>query len=373
ADSALVILDKAHKEGFTVTVGLNVAPAGTIDYSDKQAVAAQLEKIKQDVLKLKNHPALLMWGIGNELSFKLEFKRITEHYRLWSAVNDIAKMIHDLDPDHPTTTMISSDVKPLLLISLLCDEIDVLSINVFGKMTRALKFTIDWIWKGPFMASEYGTPGYWVADHTEWYAKVEPTSYTKSQTIRRQYQEMFQNNRKCLGSYVFLWGQKQEYTATWFGLFTQTGQPTEMVDVLHYNWMNEWPANRAPSIESVFINRRKDSKNIYLEKNQKFNVSLNAQNTENENLQLTWEIQKDNVEIYFDPTLAQSKPETIAKGKLDFKKLPEQKVNASSDFWKNFQLELISPSYEGPYRLFIYLTDEQKKVATGNAAFYVLN
>ncbi|QMU27717.1 glycoside hydrolase family 2 TIM barrel-domain containing protein [Adhaeribacter radiodurans] len=374
ADSALVILDKAQKDGLTVTVGLNVLPAGTLDYSDDEAVAAQQQKIRQDVLKLKNHPALLMWGIGNELSFKLEFKRLTEHYRLWRAVNDIGKMIHDVDPNHPTTTMISSDVKPLVLISLLCDEIDILSVNIFDKMSGVLKSTIDWAWRGPYIASEYGTPGYWIADQTDWYAKVEPTSYTKSHNIRKQYQELFKGNSKCLGSYVFLWSQKQEYTTTWFSLFTETGQPTEMIDALQHNWMNEWPANRAPSIASLIINNPKNTKNVYLESaSKKFKAVLKAYDPENENLQLNWEIHKDNVEIYFDPTLAQNKPEVVARGNLNFKKLQESKVKTTSATWQNYQLEFPSPTYEGPYRLFLYLTDEHNKVATGNVAFYVMN
>ncbi|WP_158267620.1 glycoside hydrolase family 2 TIM barrel-domain containing protein [Adhaeribacter arboris] len=373
-DSALMILDRAQKEGLTVTVGLNITPAGTLDYSDEKAVAAQLKRIRQDVLKLKNHPALLMWGIGNELSFKLEFKHITEHYRLWTAVNDIAKMIHELDPDHPTTTMISSDAKPLVLISLLCDEIDILSINIFDKMSEVLKFTIDWAWRGPYMASEYGPPGYWTADHTDWYAKVELTSYAKSQIIRKQYQELFANKSECLGSYAFLWSQKQEYTTTWFSLFTQTGQPTEMIDALQYNWMNEWPVNRAPSIASLIINRQKNSKNTYLQGTlKKFKAIITAKDFENDKLQLNWEVQKDNVEIYFDPTLAQNKPEIIVKGRLNYKTLQENRLKTSSTTWQNYQLEVPSPSHEGPYRLFIYLTDEHNKVATGNAAFYVTN
>ena len=71
------------------------------DYNDEQAVKKQLERIKKEVISLKDHPALLIWAIGNELN--LRFTR----YKVWDAVNEISKMIHEIDPNHPTTTTLA--------------------------------------------------------------------------------------------------------------------------------------------------------------------------------------------------------------------------------------------------------------------------
>ena len=76
-----------------VCMGLDVArERHGFDYSDKQAVAQQLAAIEQDILALKDHPALLMWGIGNELNLR------HSNPKVWNAVDDISKMIHRLDP-----------------------------------------------------------------------------------------------------------------------------------------------------------------------------------------------------------------------------------------------------------------------------------
>ena len=58
----------------------------------------------------------------------------------------------------------------------------------------------------------------------------------------------------CLGSYCFLWGQKQESTATWHGLFLSDGKATDGVDAMHKAWLGEWPDFRSPSIQHIGMN-----------------------------------------------------------------------------------------------------------------------
>src|SRR5690606_12293825 len=100
--SAQEILDRAHELGMTVTLGLGVTgERHGFDYSDEEAVAAQLERVRLDVLRYKDHPALLIWAIGNELNLN------ARNPAVWDAVNDISKMIHELDPNHLTTTTLA--------------------------------------------------------------------------------------------------------------------------------------------------------------------------------------------------------------------------------------------------------------------------
>ena len=76
------VLDEAHQHGLMVCMGLALASERHgFDYDDKVAVTRQLIMIREDVIALKDHPALLMWGIGNELNLR------HSNPKVWDAVN----------------------------------------------------------------------------------------------------------------------------------------------------------------------------------------------------------------------------------------------------------------------------------------------
>ena len=120
------VLDTAHKNGLMVTMGIEVArERHGFDYNDEAAVKEQFERIKKEVLELKDHPALLIWAIGNELNLR------ATNPKVWDAVNDISKMIHEIDPNHLTTTTIAGiSKKEINNIKERCPDIDVLSIQL---------------------------------------------------------------------------------------------------------------------------------------------------------------------------------------------------------------------------------------------------
>ena len=62
------VLDEAQRLNLTVLFGLPVqAERNGFDYGDEQAVQEQYNRMRKIVETYKDHPALLMWAIGNEL------------------------------------------------------------------------------------------------------------------------------------------------------------------------------------------------------------------------------------------------------------------------------------------------------------------
>ena len=89
-DNAQHILDEAHKRGMTVLMGLWVGQERQgFDYDDPKAVKAQLEGFRAVVKEIKDHPALLMWGVGNECDL------FYDNFKVWNAIEDIAAIRSD--------------------------------------------------------------------------------------------------------------------------------------------------------------------------------------------------------------------------------------------------------------------------------------
>ena len=96
---------------------------------------------------------------------------------------------------------------------------------------------------------------------------------------------------------MFLWGQKQERTPTWYGVFLEDGSETESVDVMHYVWNGVWPENRAPQVQSFTINNKTAYENVILEANSSYSAILNISDFENDKLNYSWEILPESTDL----------------------------------------------------------------------------
>ncbi|MCF8228361.1 MAG: hypothetical protein K9G58_03160 [Bacteroidales bacterium] len=348
------VLDQAHRHGLMVCMGLEVGKERHgFDYNDNEAVEKQLEYITAEVKKHKDHPALLMWGIGNELNLA------STNPAVWDAVNDIAKMIHSLDKNHPVTTMLAGagkeDVKNVMER---CPELDLLSFQIYGDIMNLPGYIEESGWEGPYIITEWGATGHWEVARTEWDRPIEQTSHEKAIAYKERYEKVIEANpEQCLGSYVFLWGQKQERTPTWYGIFLENGEETEAVDVMHYVWNDTWPDNRAPRLDSLRLNGLSAYDNVYLNTDEKASATAFIVDPDGDPLQYRWVIMTE-----------------VKRDHMSFGGDHENTPEALKEFsGKDIDSDLVfkAPEEEGEYRLFVYASDGQGNAATANIPFYV--
>ena len=346
------LLDSAHQHGLTVTLGLHVRPERSgMDYNNEYAVKGQIEKLKNEVLKYKDHPALLVWGIGNEVDLKYS------NFKVWETIEILAKFIKEVDPNHPTMTVIAGvDPSKAYYIKKYCPSVDILGLNVYGSIENAGANLRKFNWDKPYIVTEWGVNGPFEAKTTSWKAKVEPPNGFKADQRLRRYQELIvEDKERCLGSYCFLWGQKQESTATWHGMFLKNGNPTEAVDVMHYCWKGEWPNSRAPSIRDISLENIGWRKDHIIEPSRQATVKIEYSKYNNK---------KVNIEYVLYPEAFSNKIGGDIQKSPD--PIPFEIVRQTEN-----ELIFISPKKKGAYRLFAFVKNDKGQSSVANIPFLI--
>jgi hypothetical protein len=345
------LLDSAYAHGATVVLCLPMkAERHGFDYNDEAAVAEQFRALRKDVLKYRDHPALLAWIIGNELNHSYSNPRV------FDAVNDVARMIHELDPNHPVTTAMSGFHPEVIAEALKrAPALDFLSFQNYGSLFSLPKWIMETGLARPFMVTEWGTIGYWEMEKTRWGAPVELTSSEKADVILRAWREVLAPlEGQLIGSYVFKWGWKQERTPTWFGLLLDSGEETESVDVMHYIWNGAWPKNRSPRVKSLQLDGKGAREGVTLVAGRTYEAGFDVVDPEGDPLRFHWEV----------------KPESDAmQAGGDF----EERIGSLGGLLRDpaAATTAITVKEPGKYRLFAYAYDGHGHAAHANIPFLV--
>jgi hypothetical protein len=285
------------------------------------------------VLRHRDHPALLMWGIGNEVEAELADASV-----VWPAIEEAAHLVKSLDPRHPTLAIVGELGRDhAAKVRALCPSIDVLGVNAYGDGLLTLPARArDQGWPGPLLVTEMGALGQWQAGKAVWGAALEPTSTEKAVRLRRYLAAL---EPDTAGQLLFLWGHKQEVTPTWHSLLMPSGEWTEAVEVMAERWGGKTPGgNRAPRIRRFGF----DGKRAVLE----------ADDPDRDPLQVDWQVMAESTDLRkagdaeaVPPAFPQALREATSTG-VRVEDLPS-----------------------GSYRLFATVRDGRGAAATGNLPF----
>jgi hypothetical protein len=348
------ILNKAQKHNISVCFGIWIGQERQgFDYSNEKARKSQLNMVRETVRKYKNHPSVLIWGIGNEMD--LDYT----NFEVWKHMEEVCKVVKEEDPNHPTMLVTAGlDVAEIKLIKKHTPSLDILGINTYGNISYLKDALTMYDWNKPYIVAEWGPYGWWEVEKTSWGAALEETSSQKAKTYQASLTSIQSDNSNCLGSYVFLWGQKQETTSTWFSMFTEDGEETEVMDVMIKGWTGVSPKNRAPKISDFTLDNKKGQENITLKTDSLIKANVEISDPDGDNITYQWKIIPEST----DKKTGGDKEKSPKAIKGIFKKSDADKSNVT--FLIN------SP---GEYRLFLFGKDGHGNVATGNIPFKVVH
>lgn len=369
------VIDAAARYGLTVCVGLWVAHSREgeghgFDYADAAAVRAQIERHCRVVDRYKDHPALLLWGVGNELD-----AGAGNDPRAWDTVEAIAAYIRRVDPRHPVMTVTTHpSAATIAAIRQRCPSVRILGVNTYAGAGELARHVRERGWLGPYLVTEWGNDGGWEVAKTPWGAELEPTSTEKARQRALRYAAIVSDRERCLGSYAFFWGQKQETTPTWFNFFTADGAEEESVGLLQTLWTGKPPAVLSPSVGPMRLNAEASKADSPVA----LRVSAGTKTAdtrvaprgvcvaelalvrgESAQVRAVWELM----------------PESVHKGSGgDAEKvpaaLPLPDARTVTD-GGTLRFTFTAPAAPGAYRLFVYVHGEARTVATANLPFLV--
>jgi hypothetical protein len=221
-------LDEAHRQGLKVIMPFELNQ--DYDYADPAIQARFRAEVTAWVLRYRDHPAVLMWGPGNEVLHRLIFptavqgrrdpareRRADDFARFYVELMDL---IHKLDPNHPVLYRDAEDLYLARFLAQLQQRPEPRPWFVYGTnvyTSRIAEVIARWPSRGldaPLLVSEFSPGGAGESDRPRmlgWYWS----------TIRA-------HPERVLGGVVYTWATRgPEDLDRVFGLTDESGAPID--------------------------------------------------------------------------------------------------------------------------------------------------
>lgn len=223
------LLDSAAANGLKVVNGFWLQPGGgpgsggCVNYvTDTTYKNTMLTEFTKWVEAYKNHPATLMWNVGNESVLGLQncysgAELEAQRNAYTGFVNDVAKKIHSIDPDHPvTSTDAWTGAWPYYQRN--APDLDLYSMNSYGDICGVRE---DWEQGGytkPYLITEGGPAGEWEVPDDANGVPDEPTDVQKAEGYTKAWNCVTGHRGVALGATLFHYGTEHDFGGIWFNL-----------------------------------------------------------------------------------------------------------------------------------------------------------
>jgi hypothetical protein len=223
------LLDSAAANGLKVVNGFWLQPGGgpgsggCVNYvTDTAYKNTMLTEFTKWVDAYRNHPATLMWNVGNESVLGLQncysgAELEAQRNAYTGFVNDVAKKIHSIDPDHPvTSTDAWTGAWPYYQRN--APDLDLYSMNSYGDICGVRE---DWEQGGytkPYLITEGGPAGEWEVPDDANGVPDEPTDVQKAEGYTKAWNCVTGHRGVALGATLFHYGTEHDFGGIWFNL-----------------------------------------------------------------------------------------------------------------------------------------------------------
>jgi hypothetical protein len=348
-------LAKANRMYIMQGIGLTKDRQLYYDEAYKNKLCAEVRLLAET---FKDDPNILIWGLGNEI----DHQESANIGAAWQFVDELAQIIKSIDKRHLVSTVITHNQRALDSIAKYTSHLDLIGINSYGAIV-GLKTMVDKSnYKGAYMVTEWGPTGFWETAKTSWNAPIEQTSEEKRIVYEDRYKNYILGSERCLGSFVFLWGQKEERTPTWFSMFAENnveglplkGEKTPMVEAMQRVWTDGKLTQTAPVVKQLAIDGKLPIDNVTVTAGTLFEGNVTVTDREDNKLTYLWEILKE-ATVLGSGGSREPRPDRVGKVEI-----------TGNNRYKTAITEV------GNYRLYVYVLDNTGYVSTANVPFQVI-
>jgi hypothetical protein len=297
-------LDKYQRLGLKVIAGIWMPHQGknqdkkiAWDYDYRKSGQEALDNFGKTVDQIGDHPALLMWCLGNEVPLEPAYLE---------TVNRMSELLHQKHPNQLTSiTIINAPKEKIALIKQLAPDLDVIGFNSYGQgAVGTASNNLEQEWGRAYYVSEFGPQGPWWGRKTAWGEVYEQSYNEKLEDLSASFRKIDAAPR-CLGSTMFLWGFWSQQKPTFFsaflspqGMHTTASESefyiTPMAEEFSRYWSGKYPAERGPVMTKIQFDGVGDKADVVVQAGKRFTATATAVNpgTSTNLLQYRWWILK---------------------------------------------------------------------------------
>lgn len=246
------VLNISKEYGLKVQYGFWFDPK--VDYyRDTLRVKEYMDEVEKNVLKFRDHEAILAWALGNETWGLLKhtfakpyLTKVRECYV--RMLETLAQRIHALDPTRPVFSCMEHEEYQLpgeiAAFHDAAPSIDVLGINSYYKeqISHLNHVCYQFDSLRPYIVSEFGPRGYWDPHYNRTLngARIEDSEIEKAEWYKEQWRNYVSAYKGYnIGGYAYCWHDRMEGSYTWFGLTDYRGRPKRSYFALKEIWTRQ--------------------------------------------------------------------------------------------------------------------------------------
>lgn len=236
--SSRQLFDAASANGIKVVAGFWLQPGGgpgsggCTDYlTDTAYKNNMLAEFSRWVEAYRDHPAVLMWNVGNESVLGLQNcysgAALENQRNAYTAfVNDVAKAIHRIDANHPVTST-DAWAGAWSYYQRNSPDLDLYSVNSYKEVCGVRHAWEQGGHTKPYLITETGPAGEWEVPDDANGVPLEPGDQAKADGYTSAWYCVTGHRGVALGATVFHYGTEYDFGGHWFNL-TPAGERRKM-------------------------------------------------------------------------------------------------------------------------------------------------